>query len=83
MGGKTEDDEKWFNMMDLKVEEINRNLISLGESYIQVRSEFSSTQQPSLLVEELATTDICTDPIILCLWPILLDMGKKNTNWDS
>lgn len=34
---KTEDEEeKWFQIQDLIVEEINRGMISLGESYIQV-----------------------------------------------
>lgn len=33
----TEDDERWFQIQDLIVEEINREMISLGESYIQVR----------------------------------------------
>lgn len=33
---KSEDDEKWFQIQDLTVDEINRGMISLGESYIQV-----------------------------------------------
>lgn len=35
--GLTEDDEKWFQIQDLIVDEINRGMIALGESYIQVR----------------------------------------------
>lgn len=35
-GGLTEDDEKWFQIQDLIVEEINSGMIALGESYIQV-----------------------------------------------
>jgi U4/U6.U5 tri-snRNP-associated protein 2 len=33
---RTEEDEKWFQIQDLIVEEINRGMISIGESYIQV-----------------------------------------------
>jgi U4/U6.U5 tri-snRNP-associated protein 2 len=41
-GGKTEEeDEKWFQIQDLIVEEINRGMISLGESYIQVSRRIS------------------------------------------
>ena len=36
--GVKEEDEKWFEMQDLVVQEIERNLVGLGESYIQVRS---------------------------------------------
>lgn len=35
--GLSEDDEKWFQIQDLIVDEINRGMIALGESYIQVR----------------------------------------------
>lgn len=31
-----DEQEKWFEIQDLIVEEINKNMISLGESYIQV-----------------------------------------------
>jgi len=34
--GVKEEDEKWFEMQDLVVQEIERNLVGLGESYIQV-----------------------------------------------
>ena len=40
---RTEEDEKWYQIQDLIVEEINRGMISLGESYIQVGlSRFTS-----------------------------------------
>jgi hypothetical protein len=34
--GLNEEDEKWFVIQDLIVEEINRGMISIAESYIQV-----------------------------------------------
>jgi U4/U6.U5 tri-snRNP-associated protein 2 len=33
-----EEDEKWFEMQDLNVQEIEKGLVGLGESYIQVSS---------------------------------------------
>lgn len=35
-----EEDEKWFEMQDLNVMEIEKSLVGLGESYIQVRFFF-------------------------------------------
>lgn len=36
-GGLKDEDEKWFEMEDLQVREIEREMVSLGETYIQVR----------------------------------------------
>ena len=36
-GGAKDEDEKWFEMEDLQVREIEREMVSLGETYIQVR----------------------------------------------
>ncbi len=34
--GKGKDGEKWFQIQDLLVEEVNRQMIFLGESYLQI-----------------------------------------------
>lgn len=36
-----EEDEKWFEMQDLNVAEIEKSLVGLGESYVQVRGILS------------------------------------------
>lgn len=35
--GVKEEDDKWFEMQDLVVKEIEKGLVPLGETYIQVR----------------------------------------------
>lgn len=36
-------EEDWYQIQDLIVEEINKQMVFLGESYIQVRTLFCST----------------------------------------
>ncbi|SGZ33429.1 BQ5605_C041g11964 [Microbotryum silenes-dioicae] len=49
--GKGDDDEKWYAIQDLIVEEINQQLIPLGESYIQIWERRGAVNQP-LVVEK-------------------------------
>ncbi|SCZ99399.1 BZ3500_MvSof-1268-A1-R1_Chr7-2g09514 [Microbotryum saponariae] len=49
--GKGDDDEKWYAIQDLIVEEINQQLIPLGESYIQIWERRGAANQP-LVVEK-------------------------------
>lgn len=59
LGGKTEEeDEKWFQIQDLIVEEINRGMISLGESYIQVSLPFVFAISRLLLTFDYQRTDL-------------------------
>lgn len=41
------DDEKWFEMQDLRVEEVRREMVFLGETFIQVweRRDLSTPKQ--------------------------------------
>ncbi|KAL8292163.1 hypothetical protein RQP46_001629 [Phenoliferia psychrophenolica] len=49
--GLTEDDEKWFQIQDLIVEEINSGMIALGESYIQIWERRTGDQKHNLIVD--------------------------------
>lgn len=69
-GGRVEDDEKWFQIQDLIVEEINRGMIALGESYIQVR-----TQTTSCAAGLAQKTDEPVRVVSLCA-----GLGKADTN---
>ncbi|KAK4699826.1 U4/U6.U5 tri-snRNP-associated protein 2, partial [Phenoliferia sp. Uapishka_3] len=50
-GGLTEDEEKWFQIQDLIVEEINSGMIALGESYIQIWERRTENQMHELVVD--------------------------------
>lgn len=41
VGGVKDEDEKWFEVQDLRVEEIEREMVALGETYVQVRAGLS------------------------------------------
>lgn len=49
--GLTEEDEKWFEIQDLLVGEINQGMIALGESYIQIWERRTKDQRHELTVE--------------------------------
>lgn len=48
--GVKEEDDKWFEMQDLVVREIEKDLVPLGETYIQVSS---SLEMPSGFLRSL------------------------------
>ncbi|GAA5914602.1 hypothetical protein JCM8208_002088 [Rhodotorula glutinis] len=50
-GGVKDEDEKWFEMEDLQVREIEREMVSLGETYIQIWERRSPTGTWDLPVE--------------------------------
>lgn len=45
LDGRTDGDEKWFEIQDLVVDQVQREMIPIGESYIQVstRSDLFSS----------------------------------------
>lgn len=47
--GSNPNDEQWFRTQDLIVEEINKQTVFLGNTYIQVRHKLKSFQKASLM----------------------------------
>ncbi|KAI5476575.1 hypothetical protein MNV49_007522 [Pseudohyphozyma bogoriensis] len=51
LDGRNEEVEKWFQIQDLIVEEINEGMVALGESYIQIWERRTKDQKHNLVVE--------------------------------
>ncbi|GAA5994582.1 mRNA splicing protein SAD1 [Rhodotorula paludigena] len=51
VGGVKDEDEKWFEVQDLRVEEIEREMVALGETYVQIWERRTPTGTWDLPVE--------------------------------
>ena len=58
-GGAKDEDEKWFEMEDLQVREIEREMVSLGETYIQVRRVAPPLSRAGAALLRASRVEVC------------------------